>query len=202
MGTYETPMPDIILAGDFNFPKASWNAGIGSVSPDGKHNDISLQQLINVASDLNLLQKVTEGTRTTRKGAERILELILTNNHNLISNMYIQPSEISDHKYIKCETSHALPTLNKNQVSNQETNLSSYNYGTANWKNIKTSLKQVKWNEILEKCDSSEEKIIKIIEIVMKIIENNTSKFKFPRGSQTNKIPRDSKILLRKKKKK
>merc|ERR1711895_272230 len=83
----------------------------------------------------------------------------------------------------------------------QETNLSSYNYETANWKNIKTSLKQVKWNEILEKCDSSEEKITKIIEIVMKIIENNTSKFKFPRGSQINKIPRDRKILLRKKRK-
>jgi len=33
----------------------------------------------------------------------------------------------------------------------------------------------------------------------MKIIENNTSKFKFPRGSQINKIPRDRKILLRKK---
>merc|ERR1711913_21464 len=79
-------------------------------------------------------------------------------------------------------------------------NLSSYNYETANWKNIKTSLKQVKWNEILEKCDSSEEKITKIIEIVMKIIENNTSKFKCPRGSQINKIPRDRKILLRKRK--
>merc|ERR1711874_106120 len=108
--------------------------------------------------------------------------------------------EISAHKYIKSETSHTLPT-HKKQVPNQETNLSLYNYGTAKWKNIKTSLKQVKWNEIFEKCDSTEKKIIKIIEIIMKIIENNNSKFKFPRGSQTNKIPRDRKILLRKKKK-
>ena len=51
IGRYEAPMPDIILTGDFNFPKASWNAGIGSVNPDGKYNDISLRQLINVASD-------------------------------------------------------------------------------------------------------------------------------------------------------
>ena len=42
IGRYEAPMPDIILTGDFNFPKASWNAGIGSVNPDGKYNDISL----------------------------------------------------------------------------------------------------------------------------------------------------------------
>jgi len=41
--------------------------------------------------------------------------------------------------------------------------------------------------------------MIKFIEIVIKIIENNTSKFKIPRVSQTNKIPSDRKILLRKK---
>ena len=40
IGRYEAPMPDIILAGDFNFPKANWNAGIESVNPDGKYNDI------------------------------------------------------------------------------------------------------------------------------------------------------------------
>merc|ERR1711913_102933 len=186
--------PDIILTGDFKFPKASWNAGIGSVNPDGKYNDISMRQLINVVSDLKLLQKITEGTRTTRNGDDRVLELIFTTSHNLISNIYIQPSEISDHKYIKCETSHTLPTHDKKQVSIQETNLSSYNYETANWKNIKTSLKQVKWNEILEKYDSTEKKIIKIIKIDKKIIEK-TYKFKIPRDSQTNKIPRDRKIL-------
>jgi len=115
---YEAPMSDIILTGDFNFLRASWNDGIGSINPDGKYNDISLRQLINVASDLNLLQKVTEGTRTTRNGDERILELIFTNSHNLISNIYIQLSEISDHKYIKCETYHTLPTHDKKQVPN------------------------------------------------------------------------------------
>ena len=40
IGRYEAPMPDIILTGDFNFQRASWNAGIGSVNPDGKYNDI------------------------------------------------------------------------------------------------------------------------------------------------------------------
>ena len=62
----------------------------------------------------------------------------------------------------------------KKQKPIQETNLSSYNYETANWKNIKASLKQVKWIEIIEKCDSSEKKITKIIKIVMKIIEKRT----------------------------
>ena len=65
MNGYKSPTPDIILTGDFNFPNASWNAGIGSVKNDVECNKLSLQQLINVASDLNLLQKVTEGIRKT-----------------------------------------------------------------------------------------------------------------------------------------
>merc|ERR1711874_499440 len=106
-----------------------------------------------------------------KNGDERILELIFTNSHNLISNIYIQPTEISDNKYIKCETFHTLLIHDKKHVTNYVTNLSSYNYGTANWKNIKTSLKQIKWKEILEKFYSTEKKFIKIMEMVMKIIE-------------------------------
>ena len=60
MNGYKSPTPDIILTGDFNFPNASWNAGIGSVKNDVECNKSSLQQLINIASDLNLLQKITE----------------------------------------------------------------------------------------------------------------------------------------------
>ena len=97
MSEYNTPTPDIILTGDFNFSKASWMAGIGKINPDITSNKRSLQQLIDIATDLNLLQKVSEGTRETRSGGQNILELIFTNNHELISNIYIQPSEITDH---------------------------------------------------------------------------------------------------------
>ena len=38
MNGYKSPTPDIILAGDFNFPNASWNAGIGSVKNDVECN--------------------------------------------------------------------------------------------------------------------------------------------------------------------
>ena len=41
MNGYKSPTPDIILTGDFNFPNASWNAGIGSVKSDV---ELSLQQ--------------------------------------------------------------------------------------------------------------------------------------------------------------
>ena len=99
MNKHKTPTPDILLIGDFNFPRAQWNAGIGVVKPDSKCNRNSLQQLINIASDYSLLQYISEGTRETRKGGNNILELIFTNNHELITNIHLQPSEITDHKY-------------------------------------------------------------------------------------------------------
>merc|ERR1711913_254240 len=83
IGKFQAPTPDILLAGNFNFPKALWDAGMGIVQTDNTCNRKSLQQLIDVASSHN------------------ILELIFTNNHELITNMQIQPSEITDHKYIK-----------------------------------------------------------------------------------------------------
>ena len=124
MYDFQSPTPDIILAGDFNFPKAIWNAGIGTVKSDGASNKMSLQQLINTASEFNLIQTVSEGTRETRNGGHNILELIFTNNHELISNTYIQPSKITDHKYIICETSHTLQAKNMKHRLNNESNLS------------------------------------------------------------------------------
>ena len=102
MSKHKIPAPDIILAGDFNFPKAHWNAGIGTIKSDYLCNRNSLQELLKVASHYNLLQTVTEGTRVTRSGDSNILELIFTNNHDLITNVQIQPSENTDHNYIVC----------------------------------------------------------------------------------------------------
>ena len=157
MNKFKAPTPDIILAGDFNFPKAQWNAGIGTIGPDCLCNRNSLQELLNVASHYNLLQTVTDGTRETRSGDSNILELIFTNNHDLITNVQIQPSVITDHMYIVCETIHKLHTKEKEHIPADEVNLSSYNYETADWVNIKASLKKINWPEALAKCKSSEE---------------------------------------------
>ena len=89
MGKFQAPTPDIILAGDFNFPKALWNAGIGKVQTDIPCNRKSLQKLIDVAARYNLLQTVTEGTRVTKGGRRNILELIFTNNHELLTSIHV-----------------------------------------------------------------------------------------------------------------
>ena len=91
--------------------------------------------------------------------------------------------------------------MTRNTYPKKIRNLSSYNYETANWKYIKSSLKKIDQPELLAGHNSSEEKLRVILEIVVKIIEENCEMFKCRGGSQANKIPRDRRILLRKKKK-
>merc|ERR1712030_50698 len=90
--------------------------------------------------------------------------------------------------------------INETQhMSENNTNLSSYNYETANWKSIKASLRQINWSEILAKHNLSEEKLKVVLETVVKIIEENCTMFKSHGGPQLNKIPRDRRILQKKK---
>merc|ERR1711913_120212 len=137
----------------------------------------------------------------TRSGRRNILELIFTNNHELITSVQVQPSKITDHEYIKCETSYKLPSRTIEKVPESDTNLSTYNYGSANWKNIKAALKKINWPEVLDEYKKSEEKLKAILEIVIKIIEENCTTFRNQRGSHTNNIPKDRWVLFRKKRK-
>ena len=68
-------------------------------------------------SSRHLLQYITEGTRETKNGGMNILEVIFTNNHELITNIHIQPSEITGHKYVVCETSYKLPINDMQYIS-------------------------------------------------------------------------------------
>jgi len=94
-------------------------------------------------------------------------------NQLLINHSNWQYITLPNHKYIKCETSHKLSANGKEHVTDNSTNLSTYNYESANWKNIKASLKKINWPEVLAKHKASEEKLKVILEIVIKIIEEN-----------------------------
>ena len=201
MNDYQSPVPDIIIAGDFNFPKAVWNHGIGEVIATTRNEKNALKKIIEVASDFNLLQKVDFGTRTTHTGKRNILELIFTNNHELISNIYGEHSEITDHDYIVCETSHSLILKNSNAIETGETNLSSYNYEKIDWDIIKGKHKEIDWDAALENCQNSEAKANTIIQIISDIVDELCPKFKSLRGRSNNNIPRARRILLRNKKK-
>merc|ERR1712179_134952 len=201
MKDHKSPVPDIIIAGDFNFSKAIWRHGIGVAFANTKGEKNSLQQIIDVTADFNLLQKVSFGTRKSKLGNSNILELIFTNNHELITNIYGEHSEISDHDYIVCETSHSLNMKEQQTSEIDNNNLCAYNYRKIDWKIVKAKLREIKWTDILNNCTTSEERIQIILEIVLKVIDEYGIKFQNSRGKSKGNIPKDRRTLLRNKKK-
>ena len=198
---HKAPVPDIIIAGDFNFPRAIWRHGIGEAIANTRTEKNSLQQIIDVASDFNLLQKVSFGTRKSRLGNNNTLELIFTNNHDLIMNIYGEHSEISDHEYIVCETSQNFNIKEQKTAEIDNNNLCAYNYKKIDWKIVKAKFREIQWKDILNSCTTSEERIQIILEIVFKVIDEHGIKFQNSRGKSKRNIPHDRRILLRNKKK-
>ena len=74
--------------------------------------------------------------------------------------------------------SYKLPMKDMQYTPGKNENLSSYNYETANWENIKASLRKIDWPGSLAGHNSSEEKLRVILETVVKIFEENCTIFK------------------------
>ena len=75
---------NILLLGDFNFPEISWK--------DKKAPTESGKNLLRLLEKYFLSQMVSEPTRENS-----ILDLVITNNSNLIAHISIENSGISDH---------------------------------------------------------------------------------------------------------
>ncbi|MEL7079382.1 MAG: reverse transcriptase family protein [Cyanobacteria bacterium J06582_2] len=200
---FGAPTPDIILAGDFNFPNAKWCEGTSQRPQGNSPESLMLCKLINTCESHNLLQKINFGTRNTLAGNSNILDLIFTNNHQLITSISHQQSTISDHNMISCTTAynHPLHINSGNPNPTTPTTLSSFNLNRANFVNITNSFNQIDWQELFQNKNSSE--CIEILESqVLKTLELNCPKFTSRPGQSNSKIPRARRILFRQRKRK
>ena len=82
---------NIIVSGDFNAPDISWDTEYSSQSP-------ASDRLLEIIDDHDLSQHVKEPTRRDRN-TQNILDLILSNNSNIIENVSVVPG-ISDHDIV------------------------------------------------------------------------------------------------------
>ena len=70
MNKYKAQVPDMILTGDYNFPKAIWSNGIGKNHGDTLSNTRSFQKLAELAAELNLLQIGSVFNLCTKTGSQ------------------------------------------------------------------------------------------------------------------------------------
>ena len=196
------PLPDIILAGDFNFPKATWRDGSGIKAQGHSSENTMLNQLIDLCDDYSFTQKINFGTRTTPSGGSNTLDLLFTNNHLLINRVTKTKTALSDHDMITCYTSHDLWLYNiDSEVSEMSVNLSNYNLNKANWPNIKENLNTLNWPELFRN-QTAEQQQITFMNTITDIIHANCPRYTMMRGQNKTRIPRDRRILFRQRKRK
>ena len=197
-----TPEPDMLLLGDFNFPKAEWREGIGIQQKGNSPETRMLNSLIDLCDTHNLSQRITFGTRPTPSGTENVLDLLFTNNEDLLYNISRQATALSDHYLITGYTRHNFQLSPNNIPASDDTpSLSAFNLNKANWTEIRCFLSKIDWDEILKEKSNTD--IIDILSsILYEALELFCPRYKNPPGRTNYAIPRDRRILFRQRKRK
>ena len=196
------PMPNILICGDFNFPFLEWkniNGNIIGEKTKGctQSDREQLDLLIRLNNDFQLTQEISENTRK-----ENCLDLLFTNNSDLIQNIKIYDTIHSDHKMIEVFTrlSSKPNEANRNFQNLSKTNMANLNYHDEkiDWEKIKQMLRQVKWHEEMQN-KTTEECYFRLEKIVGDIIQDKIP----PKKEKVRKLQicREKRTLFRKKRK-
>ena len=196
----EKPEPTIILSGDFNFPFVKWSRlennsctwDYSAKSNATKDEKKQFEKLINICYNQCMIQIIEENTR-----GENTLDLIFTNEPNVISAIDVNKTWMSDHRQIEVSTNYILnEQLNHGkEMEDPNTDLRSLNFRAKekiDWKGINENIGRIQWKELFEKgnaIETTEEFLNKIAKISM---ENIPKK----RKEEDRKIPKDIKKLV------
>jgi hypothetical protein len=116
-----SPMPNVIMCGDFNFPFLKWerikrNVIYKKSDRASKGDKEQSNVLLNMADHFQLTQEISENTRE-----ENCLDLLFTNNTEIIQNVTINKTIHSDHNIIEIKTCLTEKcSNNKDEVGNEQ----------------------------------------------------------------------------------
>ena len=188
--------PDIIIGGDFNLPHTQWPDCAPMQSCPREEKEMT-ETLHNFSNELLLSQLVNKATHYQGN----ILDLVLTNNSDLVSDIEIQPSlrSISHHNLINISTQYKAP-INIASVKPQRLSpLDKYNYHNkdTDWQAMKQSLGNNDWEEILR--DKQPTEILDILyEKLLNCTESNVPLRQQPKNNQLSRSQRERNNLTRK----
>jgi len=182
---------DVIMLGDFNFPSILWPSMNLSSSSMDKNQAL---EFIEFVEDYMLSQFIREPTRN-----DNILDLVFSNNEQMLHSYYIYDTSLSDHKFIKIVTNYS---LNKETQSinisdskcGQLTNLNFKN-SDINWNIVSSELEDIDWckNFTNKNVDENFEIFIEICYNIC--VKHVPTKLKITK--KFNIIPKDRKILMK-----
>jgi hypothetical protein len=143
---------EICILGDFNFPHINWETSIIESGGSTEAHQ-SADELLSFMSDKLLNQFVFTPTRNNN-----ILDLFITNNQFLVTNVAAQPSDLSDHSMLDIMISTNPTTgININKApSFDEKDFRSLDFHRANFSDINSKLEEIDWQSLRSSCSFEE----------------------------------------------
>ena len=158
IGEMSTPLCDIIMLGDFNFPLIDWQS------------TVIFSTHANSLLDLTYFLYLDQLVQLPTRGAN-ILDLVFSN-PLIIDNIDSIETSISDHNIIKVVACIPKSLLKKNCLNPITSVFDHLNFNTANWSNINDTLIVIDWNSELTSL-SVDQMLSNITSVVGNICEKN-----------------------------
>ena len=193
-----SPGVEHIMLGDFNFRTINWKTETISASPITTSEKNQAKYFLEYTDENLLIQMVQDYTIK-----DAILDLILTTNIDMIHNIEIEKTSLSDHNLIK--VSIVYPELQKEKENTPVNVLSKkpldkLDLNKADWGKINDELRKEDWDNILDKTKSVDHLYRVFEEKVTAACTNHCAERQWG-GRNQNYIPKERRGLLRKKKK-
>ena len=151
------------------------------------------KDLINICNEQCMLQVIEEPTRE-----ENTLDLMFTNESNMVTAVDVNKTWISDHNKIEICTNYIINDQIKSnkEINDPNSTLRNLNFRAEekiDWENIKESIQKIQWKNTLEKEDTIEINKEFISNITNICIENIPKKGK---EMKDRKIPKEIKKYI------
>jgi hypothetical protein len=149
----------ILIVGDFNYPSINWNTGF---SPKEEED-----AFLNTTSDIFLQQLVTNPTRHRINQTSNLLDLVLTNNENIVNEItHLPPLGKSDHDILQISLHPDILSTSK-QIAKPKLLLNKGRYnelrrdlGTTDWNHLHQLNASEAWNFLHKTLNTVKEQYI------------------------------------------
>ena len=196
-----SPTPDIIIMGDFNLPHVlpdTWKNGLTKPGISSENDESQMINSIQNIVDEYFLEQLID-LPTHKDG--NILDLLFTNNTEILHSFSCDETTNSDHHLVNCKTNYIHKQVN-DQTHTRSTSetFEDLNFFSddVNWEKISEELSAYNWDKEFHKSDNHSSMIDKFCEICYTVCKKYVP-IKKPKSSYNNKIriPRHRKNLMR-----
>ena len=188
--------PDIYICGDFNIPHTFTN---DTYTQTTSCDNQLLYILTDFMMHLNLNQTIHKPTHKDGN----ILDFLLTNNPDMVFDYQVTPTIHSDHHMVQVETHMTFDKTCKNFTKSKKTShnkFDNFNFHSdkINWENIKKDLQNIDWRAILSPISDQDKQYNAFLDKCINVITENHVPSRMSKKSTKIIIPRDRRVLMRK----